>query len=122
MDTAAQLADAGDAIFLIMQLTVKYIAMAQLMISALKERGIFADAVTVVINRHRKRRTMLTLEDVRTSLGEIPLTCISNDYPSALKGLNYGQPLAEVAPRSALRRDLKAVAAKFRERCQEAIA
>lgn len=122
MDTAAQLADAGDATFLILQLTVKDLAMARLMLSALKERGVFAEALTVVINRHQKRQRMVTLEDVRTTLGEIPLTCISNDYPSAIKGLNYGQPLAEAAPRSAMRRDLRAVAAKFRERCQEATA
>ncbi len=112
--------DAGDATFLILQLTVKDIAMARLMLSALKERGVFAEALTVVINRHQKRQTMVTLEDVRTTLGEIPLTCIGNDYRSAIKGLNYGQPLAEAAPRSALRREVRVLAEKFRERCQEA--
>ncbi len=120
MDTAAQLADAGDATFLILQLTVKDLGMARLMLSALKERGVFAEALTVVINRHQKRQTMVTLEDARATLGEIPLTCISNDYRSAIKGLNYGQPLAEAAPRSALRRDLRAVAADFQKQCQEA--
>ncbi len=119
MDTAAQLADAGDATFLILQLTVKDLVTARLMLSALKDRGVFAEALTVVINRYQKRQTMVTLEDVRTTLGEIPLICIGNDYRSAIKGLNYGQPLAEAAPRSALRRDLKAVAAKLRERCQQ---
>lgn len=120
MDIAAQLADGGDATFLILQLTVKDIAMARLMLSALRERGVLAEALTVIVNRHQKRQAMLTLDDVRATLGDIPLTCVSNDYPSAIKCLNFGRPLAEMAPRSALRRDLKALAEEFRKRCQEA--
>ena len=118
-DIAAQLVGASDVTLLVLQVTVKDLATARNMLQALNDRGVSNDSLTVVWNRYHKRHAMLTLEDVRKTLGDVPLTCLSNDYPSAIKGLNYGQPLAEAASRSVLRRELRDLATKYRKQHQE---
>ncbi len=119
MGTAAQLAGASDVTLLVLQMTVKDLAMARSMLRALRGRGVSDDSLTIVVNRYHRRHTMLTFEDARKTLGDVPLTCLSNDYNNAIKGLNYGQPLAEAASRSGLRRELRELATKYRKQCQE---
>ncbi len=119
VDVAAQLVGGSDVTLLVLQMTVKDLAMARNMLHALRDRGVSNDSLTVVVNRYHRRHTMLTLDDVRKTLGDVPLTCLSNDYPSAIKGLNYGQPLAEAASRSVLRRELRDLATKYRKQYQE---
>ncbi len=119
VDIAAQLVGASDVTLLVLQMTVKDLAMARNMLQALGDRGVSDDSLTIVVNRYHRRHAMLTLEDVRKTLGDVPLTCLSNDYPSAIKGLNYGQPLAEAASRSVLRRELRDLATKYRKQHQE---
>ncbi len=118
-DTAAELAGVGDVTLLVMQLTVKDLATARNMLQALRDRGVSDDSLTIVGNRYHRRHAMLTLDDARKTLGDVPLTCLSNDYNNAIKGLNYGQPLAEAASRSALRRELRELATKYRKQCQD---
>ncbi len=118
-DTAAQLASVGDVTLLVLQLTVKDLATARNMLQALRDRGVSDDSLTIVVNRYHRRHAMLTPDDARKTLGDVPLTCLSNDYTSAIKGLNYGQPLAEAASRSALRRELRELATKYRKQCQD---
>lgn len=119
MDTAAQLAGASDVTLLVLQMTVKDLAMARNMLQTLRDRGVSDDSLTIVVNRYHRRHAMLTLEDARKTLGDVPLTCLSNDYNNAIKGLNFGQPLAEAASRSTLRRELRELATKYRKQCQE---
>ncbi len=119
MDTAAQLAGASDVTLLVLQMTVKDLAMARNMLQTLRDRGVSDDSLTIVVNRYHRRHAMLTLEDARKTLGDVPLTCLSNDYNNAIKGLNFGQPLAEAASRSVLRRELRELATKYRKQCQE---
>ncbi len=119
VDIAAQLVGASDVTLLVLQMTVKDLAMARSTLQALRDRGVSNDSLTIVVNRYHRRHAMLTLEDVRKTLGDVPLTCLSNDYNNAIKGLNYGQPLAEAASRSVLRRELRDLATKYRNQYQE---
>ena len=118
-DIAAQLVGASDVTLLVLQMTVTNLAMARGMLQALRDRGVSNDSLTIVVNRYHRRHAMLTLEDARKTLGDVPVMCLSNDYNSAIKGLNYGQPLAEAASRSTLRRELRELATKYRKQCQE---
>jgi Flp pilus assembly CpaE family ATPase len=61
----------------------------------------------LVINRDGSRRTMITRKDLQTALGAIELRTIRNDFKAAIRGVNLGQPLAQAAPRSRIRRDLR---------------
>ncbi len=55
---------------------------------------------------------MVELREAEKVLGGVAIRCVSNDYRSASRSIDYGQPLAKAAPRSALRRDLCRIVAE----------
>ena len=65
------------------------------------------------MNRYRKRHEMIGIEEATKALGGVTPECISNDYASASRGINYGKLLSSTAPRSAIRRDMIQLASQF---------
>jgi len=49
---------------------------------------------------------MIEPEQAQRVLGRDNMVYLSNDFPSASKSINFGQPLAQAAPYSALRREV----------------
>ncbi len=119
MDQVPGLIRASDVTLIVLQLTVKDLSMAQAMRAVFLEGGVDTDSLSWVVNRHQKRRMMITLEQAHKTLDGIPVTCLSNDYTSAIKSLNYGQLLADVGARSGLRRELRALAADIQNRFEQ---
>lgn len=115
MSTAAKLVRISDQTLLAFQLTVKDIRTVNSMLAALNREAISLDRVKLVVNRYRKRRPMIGLREAQKALDGRPLKCLSNDYDSALQSLNYGNPLAQSAPRSTLRKDISRLAAELCE-------
>ncbi len=113
LDVAATLAAASQATLIVFQLSVRDIRMAQAMISNLTGRGVSADRIVPLVNRYRRRGGMVALEEAQKALGRAPLARIDNDFRSAMRAINYGQPLAEAAPRSSLRRNLRELAVQL---------
>jgi Flp pilus assembly CpaE family ATPase len=117
-EVATELARASDAVLLTMQLTVKDLRVAQAMLAQLAHAGVASDAVRILINRYHRRRSMITLEEGRTVLqrnGSDGLVCLSNDFSAVSTAFNLGKPLAEVAARSDLRRELQKLATEFHQ-------
>lgn len=108
---AARLAKSSVITLIVLQLNVKDIRSARHLLSALAEHGGPADRIVPLVNRYQKRRSMITLKEAQDALGGVRFECVSNDYRNVMRGINFGQPLAQVAPRSALRRDLRKLAA-----------
>ena len=108
--TAQQVIAASDAAMIVLQITVKDIASTKAMLSALQSLGVMPSAVTPLVNRFKKRHGMITLAEARKALGYKSLLHLRNDYRGAIRGLNLGQPLAEAAARSTLRRDIRTLA------------
>ncbi len=106
MDVAATLAKASDLTLMVFQQDVVDIRTMISMIAALEVRGTPRERLLAVANRFHKRRSMLDLPDIRQALGTIDVFTVRNDYEGALRGINYGQPLAKVAARSVIRKDL----------------
>lgn len=107
---AASLAEASSMALIVMQASVKDIRVGKARIAALLEAGMPPDRIRPILNRHRKRRQMISLEEAQQALGAVRLRTLSNDYPSVIKSINHGKPLAAVAPRSILRREIYALA------------
>lgn len=120
IDLMAELVKAGDAAFLVLQSTVRDIQSARLMLSALRRRGAGDMAVRLLVNRFHKRRMSISLEEAAKALGEPTVEKLSNDFQAAYQALNLGQPLAEAAPRSDLRRDLQKLAMTLCDAAQPA--
>ena len=113
MDLAASLAKASQVALIVFQLSVKDIRSARTMRTALTERGVSADRIVLLANRYRKRHSMISTKDAETALGGVVFDCVRDDYRSAIRSLNYGRPLSQVAPRSTVRRDLGRFAIKL---------
>jgi pilus assembly protein CpaE len=101
---AADLAASSHAAVVVFQLTIRDIAFAKGMVSFLREHGV--GAVVPLANRVSWRGPLLTLREGERALGMKPVRSIRNDWRSAVKSASQGRPLAEVARRSRLRRDV----------------
>lgn len=108
-DRAAVLAAASDLTLVVFELSVIDVRGARALIRALTGRGVPAERILPVANRipTRGHGKLLSLDDARDALGGVHVHPVANDYESAIRSVNYGQPLAKVAPKSPMRRDLK---------------
>lgn len=113
MDTAAVLANASETTLIVLQPVVKDIRVTREIINALVERGVAVERIRPILNRYRKRRELITIEEAQKALGGITPECLSNDYDTAIQGNNYGKLLSNAAPRSALRKDVVHLASQF---------
>lgn len=113
MDAAAVLANASETTLIVLQPVVKDIRVTRNIIDALTERGVAVERIKPILNRYRKRRELISIEEAQKALGGIAPECLSNDYDSAIQGNNYGKMLSNSAPRSALRKDFVHLASKF---------
>lgn len=107
MDVAATLAQASALTFIVLELAVIDIRTARAMLNALTDLRVPHDKIHFIANRFRKRNPMLSLEDAQKALERSTIHTVSNDFESAIKSINYGQTLADVAPRSAMRKDIR---------------
>jgi Flp pilus assembly CpaE family ATPase len=108
------LARASRVTLLVFQLCVKDIRTAKVMRLALLDSGVEASRVVMVANRFRKRHSMVSVDDAARVLGD-RIERLQNDYKAASLALNFGQPLADAAPRSGLRKDIARLAARVRD-------
>jgi pilus assembly protein CpaE len=106
LDAAAALVAASARTLLIFQLTVKDLRTARAMIDALRDRGADPASLVPVANRFVKRQ-MIGIDEAAKALGGLEVSCVRNDYSSAIHGWNYGQLLSEAGPRCTLRKDLQ---------------
>ncbi len=113
IDVAASLAHASEVTLVVFQPLVKDIRVARGLLTALTDRGVPSERIKPIMNRYRKRHEMIGLEEVKKALGGVTPECLSNDYASVSRGINYGKLLSSTAPRSALRRDVVQLAEKF---------
>lgn len=103
------LARHSDAILLVFQLSVVDLKAASLMQTMLERSQVAIERIYPLANRHKKRGSILTLADAREALGASEVEAIANDYESMTKSLDLGRPLSIVSPRSAVRKDIRAL-------------
>ncbi len=111
LPAAAILAARSTMTLIVLQLTVKDVRVAREMMNVLAARGVPQSRMVPLVNRYRKTRRMITIEEGTKALGVQPLV-FSNDFKSAVQAFDYGQLLAKAARRSILRRDIQDLAAR----------
>lgn len=104
---AKNLASVSEVVFVVFQLTVKDVKFAGTLISSLIKSGIAREKIVPLANRFKKRSLLVRLEDGKKALGLNCIHWIRSDWRNAMNCVNRGQLLAEVAPRSGLRRDFR---------------
>ena len=103
---ATTLAGVSTVVLIVFQLTAKDIQVVRAARAALLEQGIPESRIMLVVNRYDKR-SAVSLDEARKVLGNQPLHLIANDYRTAVHNVNFGQSLAETAPSSLMRHDIK---------------
>jgi len=111
MDVAASLAQQSVLTLVVFELAVIDIRCARAMLGALIDLRVPRERILFVVNRFRKRGSVITYEEARKALEGMPIHRLGNDFEGALRAINLGQTLSQAAPRSELRRDLKELAA-----------
>jgi pilus assembly protein CpaE len=114
-EVMADLASVSRINLIVLQLTVRDVAFASSMVSFLVGQGIGRERILALANRVRRRGPLLRLEDSRRAIGVDVLHPIRSDWVKAVKSVNQGRPLCDVAGRSRLRRDYRRLAAQIHE-------
>ena len=109
----ADLASLSYMILVVFQLTVRDVSFARSRISFLSDHGIASDRILPVANRVGRRGPLLRVKESKRAIGVTSLCWIRNDWTKAVKSLNQGRPLAEMAGRSRLRRDFRRLAGQI---------
>lgn len=95
---------------IVFELNVEEIRRARQLMNALTPLVDTRGSIIPVVNRYRSRRAAATVEEARKALDAKSVSMINNDYRAVTSGINEGRPLAFAAPRSALRKDIRALA------------
>jgi len=111
--TASDLATLSRFTLIVFQLTIKDLRSARSMVSFLTDSGIAREKVKPLANRCRRRGPLVRLADSQQALGGDSVHRIRSDWRKAMNCVNRGQLLAQVAPRSGLRRDFRRLAAEI---------
>ena len=110
MDVAATLAQSSALTLIVFELAVIDIRCARAMLTALLDLRVPRERIAFVLNRYRKRGTMITYEEAQKALDGMTIRKLSNDFEGTLRSINLGQTLSQAAPRSDLRKDLRDLA------------
>jgi pilus assembly protein CpaE len=114
-EVMADLASVSRMNLIVLQLTVRDVAFAGSLISFLADHGIPRERILPLANRVRRRGPLLRIEDGQRAIGVHTLHPIRNDWAKAVRSVNRGRPLADVANRSRLRRDYQRLAATIQQ-------
>jgi len=105
-----QLAGVSGIVLIVFQLTIKDVKFTKSLITELIEAKVKPEKIMLLVNRFKKRNSVVSLEDWQKVLGVDRLHKIRSDWKKAANCINSGHPLADVAPRSGLRRDYRKLA------------
>ena len=112
-NVAIDLAAISKLVVIVFQLTVKDLRFTRSLAASLSENGIPSDKIIPLANRVSQRGPLVRLEDSQKAVGLDSFARIRSDWRSAMKSVNRGRPLAEVAHRSGLRKDLRKLATRI---------
>ncbi len=106
------LVSASGVVLVVFQFTVKDVKFARSLISSIHS-CVPSRKIIPLVNRFKKRGSLIGLEDGKRILGLNCLYHVRSDWRRIANCINCGKPLAEVAPRSGLRKDFQKLTANI---------
>lgn len=104
-NTVRNLSELSDFTIVVFQLTLKDLKFARSIISTFKQLGLSDKKIIPLANRFQQRGALLNAKDSQKVLGTQQMYHIRSDWRNAVNCVNQGKTLAEVAPRSGIRKD-----------------
>jgi pilus assembly protein CpaE len=74
------------------------------------------DIIKIIINRHHKKKSVISLKEAEESINQKIFWFIANDYPTTMSAINQGKNLSSVAPGAEVSRNLKELASLLLEK------
>ncbi len=105
--TVKVLTELSDFTIVVFQLTLKDLKFARSIITMFKDLGLSEDKIIPLANRFKKRGALIDIDDSKRALGTGNIRSIRSDWRSAMNCLNNGKTLADIAPRSPMRKDFQ---------------
>lgn len=106
-ESTLRLARASAAVLVVFELAVVDLRAARARIQSLEAQGIDSRKIFPLANRYKKRGPMLRLQDAEQALEGRKILTVSNDFESVIRSVNLGETMAELAPRSPARKDIR---------------
>jgi pilus assembly protein CpaE len=110
---AKELVSICDEALVVFQLTFKDVKFLKTFIKVLTKARIGPEKILLLANRFDKHNSVVSLDDWQQMLPVNQLHRIRNDWRTAMNCINNGQPVADTAPRSGLRKDFRKLADKI---------
>ena len=107
------LATLSDVILIVFQLTVKDVNYARSFVLSLTKSGVAREKIMSLANRVTKRGPLIRFEDGKKAVGLSSCQAVRSDWRKAMKSVNQGKPLSQIARRSGLQKDFRKLAAKI---------
>ncbi len=105
--TVKVLTELSDFTIVVFQLTLKDLKFARSIITMFKDLGLSEDKIIPLANRFKKRGALIDIDDSKRALGTGNVRSIRSDWRNAMNCLNNGKILADIAPRSPMRKDFQ---------------
>lgn len=72
--------------------------------------------IKIIVNRHHKKKAVISLKEAEESINQKVFWFIPNDYPTTMSAINQGKTLLSVAPGAEVSKNLKELASRFIEK------
>ncbi len=112
-ETAIEALDHSDGVLLVAMLSIPSVRNAKRIRAAFDRLKYPASKIRLVVNRFEKKAD-ISVDEAAALVGLPVFHTIPNDYPSVIRAINVGEPVAAVSPRALVTRAIEALAEKLR--------
>src|SRR6266567_2301211 len=98
-------------LFLVSTLTLPVVRNTKRLLDIFTKLDIPADNINLIVNRHKSINREISLHDFENTLKKKVFWLVPNDYLVTLKAINTGQPVALMAKRARIAKNLRKLAA-----------
>lgn len=107
--------DRAQRIYVVMQSALPHVRNAARLLQVFRSLGYPQDKAAVLLNRF-ERSSQIGLDQIRKSLGQVPVTTVPNSYKEVSAAINHGDPLVRSARGNSVARQLADMAATLAPR------
>ena len=112
-ETTVEALDQSDGILLVAMLNIPSVRNAKRIRAAFDRLGYPAGKIRLLINRFEKKAD-ISVDEASALVGLPVFHTVPNDYPSVIRSINVGEPVAVVSPKSGVTRALETLAEKLK--------
>lgn len=116
-DTSLKILEMTDTVLLVAILSLPCLTNVKRLLWIFQKLGYpQQDIIKIIINRHHKKKSVISLKEAEESINQKIFWFVPNDYPTTMSAINQGKTLSSVAPGAEVSRNLKELASHLLEK------